>query len=373
MVSSAHNSARNATGMASISVLRVPGQVDNSARAVTSVLPILSIKPGESPRLRGEDKAHIKRLAKTETPLPPILVDRRTMRVIDGMHRLIAASLKRQETIEVEFFDGPPEEAYLLAVKANVTHGFPLSHADRQAATARILTSHPNMSDRAIAEYAGLGTRAVATIRRSLGSVPQQHARVGRDGKVRPLDGSAGRRRAAKLIADSPQASLREVAKGAGVSPATVRDVRQRLARGEEPVPPRSLSAGAAEVPSAAPAQDGRSEPRRSGPALVPSRPQRNPAGMLDRLVKDPSLRHNEVGRQLLRLLQQTAADGDEWSRMAATVPPHCSSSIRYLAQRNAETWSTLAQELEKRAKITDPWECVGERSWIMESSAQPR
>ena len=44
---------------------------------------------------------HIARLAEAETRLPPILVDRRTMRVIDGMRRLIAASLKGQETIDV--------------------------------------------------------------------------------------------------------------------------------------------------------------------------------------------------------------------------------------------------------------------------------
>jgi hypothetical protein len=55
-------------------------------REVVTV-PILSIRPGESPRLDGEDQSHIVRLAETEGPLPPILVDRRTMRVIDGMHR----------------------------------------------------------------------------------------------------------------------------------------------------------------------------------------------------------------------------------------------------------------------------------------------
>jgi hypothetical protein len=56
-------------------------------------VPVLSLRPADSPRLNGEDKAHIARLAEMDTPLPPILVDRRTMRVIDGMHRLMAASL----------------------------------------------------------------------------------------------------------------------------------------------------------------------------------------------------------------------------------------------------------------------------------------
>src|ERR1051326_1883704 len=71
---------------------------DGSARPAESVprqvvaVPLLSLLPADSPRLNGEDRAHILRLAETETPLPPILVDKRTMRVIDGMHRLMAAS-----------------------------------------------------------------------------------------------------------------------------------------------------------------------------------------------------------------------------------------------------------------------------------------
>jgi hypothetical protein len=47
-----------------------------ATREVVSV-PIMSIQPGDSPRLDGEDKAHIERLAETEAELPPILVDAR--------------------------------------------------------------------------------------------------------------------------------------------------------------------------------------------------------------------------------------------------------------------------------------------------------
>src|SRR4051794_5816808 len=90
-------------------------------------LPIIQVLPGESPRLMGEDKVHVLRLAAIEGPLPPILVDRRTMRVIDGIHRLMAASLKGQKMIDVKLFDGSREEAFLKAVEANVEHGLPLS------------------------------------------------------------------------------------------------------------------------------------------------------------------------------------------------------------------------------------------------------
>lgn len=127
--------------------------------------PISSLRPGESPRLHGEDKAYIARLAELGTPMPPILVDRRTMRVIDGMHRLMAASLKGQETIEVRFFQGSAADVFLRGVKENTAHGLPLSLSDRREATMRIVSSHPQLSDRALGEIVGLSARTVATIR----------------------------------------------------------------------------------------------------------------------------------------------------------------------------------------------------------------
>ena len=211
---------------------------------MVTAVPVLALRPADSPRLNGEDKAHIARLAETETPLPPILVDRRTMRVIDGMHRLMAASLQGRETIDVMFFDGSEADIFLRAVRENVAHGLPLSQADRRAAAERIIASHPHMSDRAIGHSVGLAAKTIATIRKSSSEeIPQSNARVGRDGKVRPLDSGVGRRRAAELLAQQPDASLRDVARGAGISPATVLDVRKRLERGESPVPQKLASA----------------------------------------------------------------------------------------------------------------------------------
>ncbi|MGD0557053.1 MAG: ParB/RepB/Spo0J family partition protein, partial [Streptosporangiaceae bacterium] len=203
-------------------------------------VPIMSLRAGESPRLNGEDKAHIARLAETEVPLPPILVDRRTMRVIDGMHRLMAASLRAQETIDVMFFEGSEADVFLRAVEENVAHGLPLTQADRQAAAERIIATHPHLSDRAIGQASGLAAKTVAAIRkRSTEESQQSNVRVGRDGRVRPLDASEARLRAAEMLTDQPEASLRDVARAAGISPATVLDVRKRLERGESPVPER--------------------------------------------------------------------------------------------------------------------------------------
>ncbi len=307
-------------------------------------VPVLSLRPGDSPRLDGEDKAHIAWLAETEAPLPPILVDRRSMRVIDGMHRLLAASVKGQETIDVEFFDGNTEDAFLRAVEANVTHGLPLSQADRRAAAARIIVSHPHFSDRAIGESTGLAARTVASLRRrSTDEVPQLNARVGRDGRVRPLDRMAGRRRVAELLTGHPRASLRQVARAAGVSPATASDVRRRLERGEEPG--TSPAAGAGEA-GAGPPEAGR--PIRQVVRL-------SAASELERLSRDPSLRHNEQGRRLLRLLQHNAVEPRDWSGVAAAVPPHCTVAVMQLARQYAQMWQSFARELDDRVRVIDP------------------
>lgn len=277
------------------------------------------------------------------------------MRVVDGMHRLMAAVLRGRESIEVEFFDGNAEDAFLRAVEMNVLHGLPLSHADRRAAAGRIMASHPYMSDRAIARAAGLGARTVATLRRrSTEAAPQLNARVGRDGKVRPLSGVEGRQRAAELIAERPLASLREVARLAGISPTTVSDVRRRLARGESPVAAPAAEAtdvaGAQGEPGASDALSG--TPRCAGRARVERRAHRvhsNPDTVLEKLLRDPSLRHKEEGRQLLRLLRQNAIAAREWSELISAVPPHCGAQVVDLARQYAETWEDFAQELDER------------------------
>ncbi|TQF02730.1 transcriptional regulator [Kitasatospora acidiphila] len=310
------------------------------------MVPISSLRLGESPRTQGSDEEHIARLRELDGPLPPILVERRTMQVIDGTHRLLAAVSKGLQAIEVEFFDGTAEEAFLKSVEANVTHGLPLSLADRRLAAERIMASHPHLSDRAIARSAGLGARAVAAVRRraaELTEQPQFQARVGRDGKVRPLNSAAGRLRAAALLTERPEASLREVARLAGISPATVSDVRRRMAAGEPPAADEALDGEVSVVPQA-------KRPHAHGARRM-RLVQSDPAVVLEKLVRDPSLRHKEEGRQLLRLLQQNAIGAREWSELTEVVPAYCSALVADLARQYAETWLELAQRLDERLR----------------------
>lgn len=331
-------------GLAGMGAISVRSDECRRTRSEVVSVPIMALFPGDSPRLKGEDKAHVLRLAALEGPLPPILVDRSDMRVIDGIHRLMAASLKGLDVIDVEFFDGSQEDAFLKAVEANVEHGLPLTQSDRTAAALRILKSHPSMSDRAIAKSTGLGARTVAELRRSSDSVPQSNFRVGRDGKVRPLNGAKGRLRVAEYIKENPDASLRQVARMAGVSPATALDVRRRLERGEEPVPNHS--------DSSASEADG---PRGSSAGRQQAVPGPRSAATLEKLMRDPSLRQSELGRRLLRMFKENVLGANEMADIVASVPSHCIDLTIQLSRRNSKIWEDFAQELNRRARIVNP------------------
>ncbi|XVV09967.1 ParB N-terminal domain-containing protein [Actinoplanes sp. CA-131856] len=291
-------------------------------------MPVAELRPADSPRRAGEDLGHIEMLASIEDRLPPILVHRGSMRVIDGMHRLRAAKLRGDERIEVCFFDGTDQEAFVLAVTANTTHGLPLSLSDRTLATERIIASQPSWSDRAIAAAAGLGARTVGNIRRRMqdeAGVEPVSARTGRDGRVRPVDNSVGRLRASALIKQRPEASLREIAREVGVSPSTVRDVRLRLERGEDPLP--------------------QMRQRREKPAGRESIPL-----MLRGLQNDPSLRFTESGRSVLRWIHSRAIRADEWAEVEHKVPAHCAYILADVARSCADEWLQIADGLEQRS-----------------------
>ncbi|GGV54063.1 ParB/RepB/Spo0J family partition protein [Streptomyces spectabilis] len=325
-------------------------------------VPIGILRPADSPRI-GENLQHARTLGACGAVLPPILVHRETMRVIDGMHRLRAALMQQRELVEVTYFDGSTEDAFVVAVQTNIAHGMPLTLAERAAAAARIIITHAQWSDRAIAAVAGLDPKTVAALRRR-GLPPGQApaVRVGQDGKFRPVDPAAGRQAASRLISQEPQASLRHIARRAGVSPGTVRDVRARLERGEDPLPPALR----------APAPQGRPEP---GPGPGPARP---PAGGQERaaqearaapaaraaagpgpgpgpgpglervfasLCKDPSLRQSETGRLLLRLLEMHLPA--QFRRITAAVPPYRAGMVAAAATECARAWQHLADTIQ--------------------------
>jgi hypothetical protein len=303
-----------------------------SASGTVELVPITALRSGESPRLAGENPDHVRALAASELPLPPIVVHRPTMRVIDGMHRLRAAALLARPEVEVRWFDGHPDDAFVLAVEANTATGLPLFTADRRAAAARIVTTHPTRSDRWIGLVTGLAATTVGAIRRC-STVPdgQSNSRVGRDGRVRPIDGAGGRLLAAELMRADPDRSLREIARAAGIAPSTALDVRNRLRAGADPLPA------------------GRTTIRRPDAGRAPESGV-DPVAVLGVLRNDPSLRFTESGRALLRWLGLHVVDDRAAAALIGDLPPHCAGPVAALARHNAEFWGRFGDRLARLA-----------------------
>ncbi|TCO59376.1 ParB/RepB/Spo0J family partition protein [Actinocrispum wychmicini] len=309
--------------------------VESPALGPVRTVRIAELKPGASPRSGGQVAQYVRLLAEAESDLPPIIVDAATMRVIDGMHRLRAATARGEDTIEVRLFEGSPFEVFVFAVRANVEHGLPLSLKDRSTAAERIIRWRPEWSDRAIASVAGLASGTVAAIRARTGKTTAP-IRIGLDGKARPVSGAEGRRSAYEFMVGNPGASLRAIAKAAGISVGTARDVRERLRRGEDPLLPKQRAElmGAAEpvvlpVPSLRPVADRRAA--------------------LDALRNDPSVRYAILGRMLLRLLDVHAIGPAEWQRLADAVPIHHAEMMSDLAHEYAGAWREFAEHLRRR------------------------
>lgn len=317
------------------------------------MIPVERIVIDFSPRIDGEDENYTRALAETEADLPPILVHRDTLTVVDGAHRLRAAALRGDDRIAVRFFEGDRADALILAVATNIAHGRPLSAADRTAAAKRIFASHPQWSDRAVAAIAGLSAKTVSQLRK--GTVEARSGRrIGRDGRARPVDSSQGRQLAGDLIRNNPGASLRQIAAQVGLAPATVADVRERIRRGESPVPSRPPKVSdAAETPIQLPSRRG--TPRKPARAVTSAELLK----IFDSLRRDPSLRFSEAGRGVLRMLDACVLIARDRHKIAASVPPHCKETMAQLAHGYSDIWGLLAGELEQ-AETEGPFSTEG-------------
>jgi ParB-like chromosome segregation protein Spo0J len=300
----------------------------------SATVPLSCLVTGDSPRRCGENSGHARMLAGLGDALPPIIVHRPTMRVIDGMHRLRAARLRGADKIEVRFFDGDEASAFVLAVQQNITHGLPLSLADRKAAADRIISLYPRWSDRVIASVTGLSGPTVAARRRRLtASILQPDTRIGMDGRVRPADPARRRQAATQLLADNPGASLREVARQAGLSPETIRKLRTR---------PAPANGTASHQPPAT------TRPPRTG------KPPRPGTTALQALLADPAFRSTDSGRALLRLLTASRTVHDNGSDYLQKAPAHCLGRLAEAARACAQDWEAFATGAERRRALPE-------------------
>jgi len=167
--------------------------------------------------------------------------------------------------------------------------------------------------------------------------------RIGLDDRMRPADMAERRSLARDLITKNPGASLTEIAREAGISPATAHDVRRQLANGHDQITLGQPGAGL----------DLRRIPGHGGRAPASPMPGhvRPPAAVLQRLRRDPSLRSSELGRSLLRWLSVHSAGAEEWTGFLDGLPPHSTSLVTEVARGIAHTWTSFARELERRAR----------------------
>ncbi|MFC0107541.1 ParB N-terminal domain-containing protein [Kibdelosporangium aridum] len=313
-------------------------------------VPVAALSPGLHLRQAGTNATHVQLLieAATSTELPPILVQQEGCRVIDGLHRLEAARQRGDQTIPARFVDCSDSEALVIAMEANTSHGLPLTKNDRLAGATRVLTDHPDWSDRAIASITGLSAKTIASLRTRV-ATPDNNKRLGRDGRRRPVTACEGRRRAAEYIKNNPNAPLRQVARETDVSLGTVHDVCNRLRRGISPerngnrtAPPNKATRTPEPTPH---------------PAAITSVPLRRKnhvdtpvtwADVATTIAKDPTIRYTTGGKEFLQWMAHHAGNPEKWRTFITTLPSHWLSTIAPIADNISKEWSQFAEQLKQ-------------------------
>jgi ParB-like chromosome segregation protein Spo0J len=319
-------------------------------------IPVDSVIPGFHLRQSGTDVAHVRMLADAagSVRLPPVLVQRHTSRIIDGMHRIEAARLRGERTISARLIDCADAEALILAIKSNTLHGLPLSRADRIASAKRVLAMHPDWSDRAVAGVAGLSAKSVVSLRNGpTGDAQFSGKRLGRDGKRRPATTGEGRQRAAEYIKAHPEASLRRVARETDVSVGTVHNVRDRLRRGLYSEPAEAARPGSRTVASGQ--QTGAVAAQLPSPQVIPVRADARNVQQLTwsavsaKLTSDPSLRYTEGGRAFLQWMAMHSMRADDWREFVDAIPQRWLRDVSLIAAGMSEEWRLFAEQLRYR------------------------
>jgi hypothetical protein len=287
------------------------------------------------------NQEHVRRLMRLGGRWPPILVHEETSVVIDGVHRVAAARMLGLLRIDTSLFAGGPDAALIEFVRRNVQHGLPLTLRERKWAATRVLSVHPDWSDRRIAGICALSPKTVGRLRvpdegDADGGVPQfdATARVGRDNRLRPVNSVSARSRVADALRENPGASLRSVAAIVGVSPETVRSVRLSLADADSA--DRAATTKADEVPVL-------------GVVGVPEHAVANHEAPSRTLT---AVRDNASAvAKFFDWFERTGVDVDDCSRWIREVPPGRAGDIAAEARRRGEAWLEFAGMLTARAE----------------------
>jgi hypothetical protein len=307
-----------------------------ASKVAVEQVDLASLRSGDSPRLDGGSKDHAAQW-RADVKVPPIIVHRSTMQIIDGARRAAVALQQHQDTIAVQFFEGSAEAAFVLAVVSNdVTHGVPLSLQERKAAAKRILGMYPDWSDRMIASIAGLTHPTIARIRGNLstGKTFQLRRRLSRDGKTRPAAPNHPGRGAHKQTS---------AGHGAGVA----HRIEQTERSADAVYGDRAPGASATKPPLPA--------------TNVPDPGIARAYVALQRLAADPAL-HTDTCRALIRLLRQSLHLYTKVVALSASAPEHCRDTLADAAGAIGDVWARLARELRKQSQRRTPATSLNDR-----------
>jgi ParB-like chromosome segregation protein Spo0J len=289
------------------------------------------LKFGLSPRLGDRDQERVRLLAGVLDVCPPIIVERRTGSLIDGVHRVMAARMLGRKQIRAHMFDGSREEALVIAIRSNVTHGMPLTLQEREVAAGKVLILYPDWSDRRVGEVCGLSAKTVANLRQCpTADTPQLDTRTGRDGRRRPVDPSGHRAQIAQILQTRPASSNREVARIAGASPTTVAKVKRQI-----------TSAGLQDLAMESLSNSSTSSRRAVAEGLRPE------PGFVD----DTALLAMHKGPQFVAWLEAVSLADSDWRESISSVPLSRLYSLANHARMQSEAWTRFAVSLEQRAR----------------------
>ena len=126
--------------------------------------------------------------------MPPVIVFEVEGRwlLVDGFHRHAAAIRRKMPRIAAEIRAGTFTDALDYAAQANLSHGLPLTRAERRRVVETRLRIHPEWSDRRLSDEMGVGRELISRVRKQLvdaGQLPASAVRVGADGKTYPAAG----------------------------------------------------------------------------------------------------------------------------------------------------------------------------------------
>jgi uncharacterized ParB-like nuclease family protein len=135
--------------------------------------------PVELPRIDGDTQSRVKTNddtlddyaaliedSGTDWPFPPIDVfhDGTDYFVADGFHRLLAAIRAKRGTIPCVIHNGGAFDARVFGMTANDRHGMRMTRADKRKCVEWLLDNGGKMTQKAIAEAAGVTSRTVKMI-----------------------------------------------------------------------------------------------------------------------------------------------------------------------------------------------------------------